>query len=180
MSLNVPSIPQGFDPRPIGDDPNDPLKEYEIPLSGHEAIDIVGKRGTLILAAVSGKVKESYYEPFYDSRIVIDNGKTEIGQYIRTRYFHLTKRMVQRGDIVHRGQQIGTLGSSGMTASYPHQHIEVRFGDSVDQFLFGPINPHQYWVGGVARPTCFDASQLWQEQPFKLTYAVPCRDGRWK
>ncbi len=59
MPANAPSIPQGFDPRPIGDDPNNPLKEYEIPASGYEAIDIVGKRGWPILAAVSGTVRES-------------------------------------------------------------------------------------------------------------------------
>ncbi|MEE8388271.1 MAG: M23 family metallopeptidase [Acidiferrobacterales bacterium] len=96
--------------------------EYEIPASDHETIDIVDEWGTLILAANSGTVRAYYFEPFYGSRIVVDNGRSENGKFICTRYFHLSKRMVHRGEIIGRGQQIGTPGSSGMMTSYPHLH----------------------------------------------------------
>ena len=180
MTNNIPSIAQGFDPYPEGDDPNNPLKQYEIPTSGHEAIDIVGKRGTPVLAAASGTVRASYFEPFYGNRIVIDNGRRENGLFIRTRYFHLTKRWVEKGQSVHRGQQIGTLGSTGLLASYPHLHFEVRTGYLESAPLFDPVNPHLYWARGVGRPTCFRKHQAQHDMLFKITYPVPCRNFQWK
>lgn len=55
-----------------------------------------------------------------------------------------------------------------MTANYPQQHIEVRFGDSVDQFLFGRINIGQVeWLSQPAlmRVNCGRSSRLNSPMP---------------
>ena len=55
----------------------------------------------------------------------------------KTRYGHLSKRHVNVGDSVTRGQVIGDVGSTGVSSG-SHLHYEVRFRDKT-------INPIHYF-----------------------------------
>lgn len=91
----------------------------------HTGIDIVGPKsgdiaGDNIYAAADGTVLISKYNSSYGNYIVIDHGNT-----ISTCYAHLSKRKVNAGDKVKRGQVIGTVGTTGSSSGY-HLHFEVR------------------------------------------------------
>jgi murein DD-endopeptidase MepM/ murein hydrolase activator NlpD len=166
---NAPSIIQGYTPKPLE-------KSQTVTYTVHNGIDIYGKTGIPVITAAAGIVISSYYEPFYGNRVVIDHGQDENGLFIMSRYLHLGKRLVKNGDKVVRGQQIGTLGHTGLQAAFiPHLHYEIRIGVELDQFQSEPMNPHRFWVDGIGVVTCFDSSRQWADIPFKTTYPVPCR-----
>lgn len=169
MPDNAPSISQGYRPKR--------LKYSGKARSGHEGIDIIDKSGTPVLSASSGVVIESYYEPLFGNQIEISHGVDETGLPVKSRYLHLKKRLVKEGDVVARGQQIGTLGRSGLLAGgILHLHYEVRVGSGRNNSM----NPHRFWSGGVGVVTCFDKKRQWDDLPFKTTYPVPCRGVEWK
>ena len=97
----------------------------------HTGVDFIAASGSEILAAAGGVVAAAEIHPEYGKMIDIDhdNGLT-------TRYAHLSKMVVEVGDIVLKGQRIGALGQSGR-ATGPHLHFEVR-EHSV------PLNPNRF------------------------------------
>ncbi len=163
---NAPSITQGFKPETEDNNGNE--------ISGHEGIDIMSAKGTPVIAPAPGVVISSYYEPFYGNRLKIGHGRDENGLFIVTKFFHLSERKVQKGEQVVRGQRIGSLGSTGLLASYPHLHYEVRLGENEDMLRYEPMSPHLYWVDGVGNVTCFESNKKWPDKPFKTTFPVPC------
>jgi len=166
MPDNAPSISQGYRP-----------KRLTGGRSGHEGIDIIDKSGTPVLAAASGVVIESYFELLFGSQIEIAHGVDEKGMPVNTRYFHLKERLVKKGDVVVRGQQIGSLGRSGILAGgILHLHYEVRAGAGQNNSM----NPHLFWADGVGVVTCFDRNKEWYDLPFRTTYPVPCRGTEWQ
>lgn len=86
----------------------------------HNGIDLAAPKGTPILSCQSGKVIISQYSSSYGNYIVVDHGGG-----ISTLYAHLDSRYANVGDSVKCGQQIGTMGSTGMSTG-PHLHFEVR------------------------------------------------------
>jgi len=166
---NAPSISQGYKPKPLG------TSNLEAS-HNHEGIDIISKKGSPVIAAASGIVVSSFYRPLFGNRIVMDHGKDKNGLFILSRYVHLDKRLVKKGDTVVRGQQIGTLGSTGLLAGgFPHLHFEIRTGVNPGLSASKPLNPHRFWMQGVGVITCFDAGNQWPDKPFTTTYPVPCK-----
>lgn len=97
----------------------------------HEGLDFAAPRGTPILAAAGGMVVRARYLPGYGKLVELDHGNKLI-----TRYAHASKIMVKEGDLVHRGQQIATVGSTGRSTG-AHLHFEVRVaGRAVDPRRF--------------------------------------------
>jgi murein DD-endopeptidase MepM/ murein hydrolase activator NlpD len=86
----------------------------------HEGIDFPAERGTPIVAAASGKVIESGTHPEYGKVLAIDHGNGLV-----TRYAHASEVLVNEGDLVVRGQRLGSVGSTGRSTG-PHLHFEVR------------------------------------------------------
>jgi murein DD-endopeptidase MepM/ murein hydrolase activator NlpD len=171
LPKNAPSISQGYNPEPSSGNNS----------GGHEGIDIFGKTNTPVISPATGTVIKSYFEPIYGNCIVINHGKNENNLFLRSRFLHLKKRLVKKGDIVVRGQQIGTLGRTGLLAGgFPHLHYEIRAGTKRDQLLFQPLNPHRFWMDGVGVVTCFDSSRQYADLPFRTTYPVPCRGVDWQ
>lgn len=97
----------------------------------HAGVDFIAAPGSPIVAAAGGVVSAAEWHNEYGNVIDInhDNGLT-------TRYAHLAQKMVKQGDVVLKGQQIGTLGQTGR-ATGPHLHFEVR-ENSV------PLNPNRF------------------------------------
>lgn len=97
----------------------------------HSGIDIRNKRGTEIVAPADGKVVARGYTRGYGNFLEIDHGNTFI-----TRYLHMKKSLVKRGEEVKRGQVIGLVGNTGRSTG-PHLHYEIKYKDkSIDPIKF--------------------------------------------
>ena len=58
--------------------------------------------------------------------------KIDHGYGLETWYGHMSKRLVEKGETVMRGQIVGSVGSSGRSTG-PHIHYEVHLnGKTVD------------------------------------------------
>ena len=101
----------------------------------HAGVDIAASYGTPIYAAAGGTVQVSTYNSSYGNYCVIyhSNGTT-------TLYAHMNSRpIVSVGQSVYAGQQIGYVGSTGLSSG-PHCHFEVRVNGA-------NVNPLSYFSG---------------------------------
>jgi murein DD-endopeptidase MepM/ murein hydrolase activator NlpD len=97
----------------------------------HTGIDIACSAGTSILAADDGVVSRvQYIKTGYGHNVMIDHGGGVV-----TLYGHMTKILVEAGDTVKRGQEIGLEGSTGRSTG-PHLHFEVRINGKI----YNPLN----------------------------------------
>ena len=87
-------------------------------IRAHRGVDYAAPRGTPIFAAGDGKVIASGYSKANGNYVFVQHG-----QRFTTKYLHLHKRKVKRGQSVRQRQVIGTLGSTGY-ATGPHLHYE--------------------------------------------------------
>ena len=98
------------------------------PLNGeaslHEGIDLRAPRGTPIMATGEGVVITAGRDADFGNLVEIDHGYGLI-----TRYGHLDRITVKRGDHVALHQQIGLMGASGR-ATGVHLHYETRVNGS--------------------------------------------------
>lgn len=95
----------------------------EDPITGkrryHYGIDFSGYKGTDIYSTADGVVEKVSYSIGYGKHIVINHGNG-----IKTKYAHLNKYNVRKGQIVLKGECIGELGNTGRSTG-PHLHYEV-------------------------------------------------------
>ena len=147
---------------------------------GHEGIDVIGKVGLPVIAPADGEVVRSFFEPMYGHAVFIRHADRADGTALRTRLVHLDERLVEEGDAVVRGQQIGSLGRTGLLAGgIPHLHFEVQTRSPGRWEIFQVSNPHLYWVDGPGIVTCFDRRATYLSGEFRTTYPVPCRGVPW-
>ncbi|MFQ5864429.1 MAG: peptidoglycan DD-metalloendopeptidase family protein [bacterium] len=89
----------------------------------HDGIDIAAERGTEVFATAAGvveKVVTKYtLNKGYGKQVVINHGFD-----FKTRYGHLSKILVRKGQKVDRWTPIGLVGDTGL-ATGPHLHYEV-------------------------------------------------------
>lgn len=84
----------------------------------HRGTDYAANRGTPVWASGDGRVVASGYTSTNGNYVVIQHG----GE-IQTKYLHLQKRKVKKGDRVKQKQIIGTVGTTGLSTA-PHLHYE--------------------------------------------------------
>ncbi len=97
----------------------------------HRGIDLSGRRGTPIVAPADGVVVFAARSGGMGRMVKISHG---FGY--TTVYAHLNKILVEPGQDVRRGQEIGELGSSGRSTG-PHLHYEVYAdGKSVNPLYY--------------------------------------------
>lgn len=103
----------------------------------HYGVDFAGRRGSPIYATADGFVSYAGRDKYLGKTITLDHRKKELDEqgqpYARqggyqTEYGHLDKILVEPGQEVTRGQQIGTMGSTGRSTG-PHLHYAVRLRD---------------------------------------------------
>jgi murein DD-endopeptidase MepM/ murein hydrolase activator NlpD len=92
------------------------------PRMPHSGIDFSADRGTPVVASNRGRVA-LLGEFFFAGRLVaLDHG---LGLY--TLYFHLDGVSVTEGQVVERGQTVGTVGTTGRSTG-PHLHFAAQLG----------------------------------------------------
>ncbi len=111
-----------------------PLEHYEInsdfgyrkdPINGRSALhtgtDFGAPRNTALYTTAPGVVTFAGWRGRYGRVVEIDHGYG-----VKTRFAHLAKISVKKGQSVGLGEEVGLLGSSGRTTG-PHLHYEVLF-----------------------------------------------------
>lgn len=97
----------------------------------HAGIDFRAKTGTAIRAAGAGVVVRAGWAGGYGRMVEVDHGDG-----ITTRYAHMSRISVRKGDEVGTGDTIGKVGTSGRSTG-PHLHYEVRRnGAAIDPLRF--------------------------------------------
>ena len=89
--------------------------------SFHNGIDIRGKSGTKVLCPTEGIVVDSGWSGALGRMVKV---KTTSGHTLC--FGHLSKIICKKGQILSRGQVLGTVGSSGR-ATGPHLHFTVFY-----------------------------------------------------
>ena len=108
--LNFSRVTSNFNPRRFH-----PVTRQIRP---HNGTDYGAAPGTPVWSAGDGVVIESAKNRVNGNYVFVQHGN-----HIVTRYLHLNRRDVKRGDRVSQGQTIGTVGSTGL-ATGPHLHYE--------------------------------------------------------
>lgn len=98
----------------------------------HKGMDFACDIGTPVYATADGVVKNARYEKGYGYIVTIEHGYG-----YETRYAHLKKMDVKRGQRVVRGETIALSGNSGRSTG-PHLHYEVLQRGR-------PMNPAHYY-----------------------------------
>lgn len=101
----------------------------------HSGVDLPGRIGDPVYATGDGVVEEverSRARLGYGTQILINHG---FGY--KTRYAHLNKLHVAKGDTIKRGQLIADMGNTGQSTS-PHLHYEVIYNRT-------HVNPINYF-----------------------------------
>ena len=91
----------------------------------HQGVDIRGQAGSDVKATANGIVKKQSYDKGNGRYILVDHGNG-----FSTKYAHLKKSLVQKGDSVERGQVIALVGSTGRSTG-PHVHYEIHYDGKI-------------------------------------------------
>ncbi|WP_306117837.1 MULTISPECIES: M23 family metallopeptidase [unclassified Roseitalea] len=101
----------------------------------HAGIDFRAPTGTPIRATAAGKVVTAGRNGGYGKMVEIDHGNG-----LTTRFAHMSRIDVKRGQRVVAGQKIGASGNTGRSTG-PHLHYEVRAGERA-------VDPMRYLRAG--------------------------------
>ena len=120
---------------------------YSAPRSGgraHLALDIMARKGTRVVAADDGIILRITRNELGGKVIYLSDPARRFVYY----YAHLDewKYGLAEGQRVHRGQLLGTVGTTGNApANAPHLHFQLmRMGSGGRYWSGEPINPIPY------------------------------------
>lgn len=93
----------------------------------HEGLDLAAPRGTAVRSTAAGRVIFAGRRGGWGRLVVVDHG----GGW-ETRYAHLRRIDVAEGELIGRGQVVGSVGASGNATGH-HLHYELRHaGQALD------------------------------------------------
>lgn len=104
-------------------------------LASHNGIDLAYTTSTPVLSTAKGMVVFAGWRGGHGYMVEIDHGMG-----VRTRYAHLQKVLVAKGQQVEFREKIGLLGSTGRSTG-PHVHYEVLVDGK-------PTNPMNFIMAG--------------------------------
>ena len=105
----------------------------------HYGLDLGGPMKSVVRATAPGKVVVAGWMGRYGRMVEIDHGAG-----LRTRFGHMSKITVKKGQKIAFNDQVGLLGSSGRSTG-PHLHYEIIFnGKSVDPLKFIKAGQHVF------------------------------------
>jgi murein DD-endopeptidase MepM/ murein hydrolase activator NlpD len=107
--------------------------------SWHQGIDLSAPKGTPVRATADGRVVVAERKGAWGRMVLIDHGNG-----YETRFAHLKRIKVERGEKVRRGEVVGTVGESG-NATGPHLHYEVLISGT-------PVDPRPFMDGTPPPP----------------------------
>ncbi len=105
----------------------------------HRGVDFSARLGTPVMATADGVVTFSGVWQTYGNVVEIGHGNGFV-----TRYCHLQRRLVQKGQKVTRGDIIGKVGSTGRS-TFSHLHYEIEQGGE-------RVDPLRYVLADLALP----------------------------
>ncbi|WP_052063462.1 peptidoglycan DD-metalloendopeptidase family protein [Nitrincola sp. A-D6] len=97
-------------------------------VSPHNGTDFAMPTGTPVVSIGDGVVTRVENHPFAGRYLEIQHGTT-----YKTRYLHMHRIDVRRGETIQRGQRIGLSGATGRVTG-PHLHFELHINGR-------PVNP---------------------------------------
>ncbi len=97
----------------------------------HRGIDISARRGAPVISPANGLVVFNGWKRGYGRVIVVKHARG-----FKTKYAHLKKSLVKKGQYVKKGTKIGLVGNSGRTTG-SHLHYEVHLNNAA-------VNPLRY------------------------------------
>ena len=97
----------------------------------HTGVDMHASSGEPIHACRAGIVVTAGWQGGYGNTVILDHGDG-----MATLYAHQSRLGVREGQMVHTGDVIGYVGSTGMSTG-PHLHFEVRLNGN-------PVDPEPY------------------------------------
>jgi peptidoglycan LD-endopeptidase LytH len=116
----------------------------------HEAMDIIAPRNTPVVAVEAGRIAKLFTSK-QGGLTIYQFDPTETYAYY---YAHLERYApgLKEGDLVARGQLLGTVGTSGNAGSdNPHLHFAIfRLNEEKNWWQGTPINPFPV-LGGERR-----------------------------
>ncbi|MCJ1715714.1 M23 family metallopeptidase [Curtobacterium sp. VKM Ac-2922] len=101
--------------------------------TNHQGLDFAAATGTPVVAAMPGRVVSAGVSGGYGNQVLVQHAGG-----LQTRYGHLSRIDVAVGQVVTVGEQVGAVGSSGVSTG-PHLHFEVIVGGR-------PVDPAA-WLG---------------------------------
>jgi len=107
----------------------------------HNGVDVSAPIGTPIYSPIDGYVMESYTHASGGETIIIGDGL-----FLRFGFAHLNKKLVKKGDIIAKGQQIAECGNTGVSTG-AHLHFTAKTGGkwTNGQYVGGDfVNPESY------------------------------------
>ncbi len=158
----------------------------------HTGLDFKAPIGHPVIAASDGRVIRALYLSCGGNTVYITHGKDKKGNYIGTGYTHLDKIFANKGQLVKRGETIGTVGITGSCASgnVPHLHFLVFKANK--KYHLGcayisknhrkdlpckgkRMNPHEFWYDGIGMMSCFEKHKIYtNKMRARFTIPVEC------
>lgn len=106
--------------------------------AGHKGIDLASRTGNKIKAPAKGKViKARISNKGYGNLVEVDHGNGFV-----TKYAHLHKIYVKKGDYLNVDDAIGEVGSTGRSTG-PHLHYEILYQNR-------PVDPMPFMQAKVS------------------------------